>query len=94
MTVAFSEKAGVPDKVIAMFEDRVTSMSMTYPGATAPQIVALVMNEEKTLLEGDLTDPASSSATSSGWHRHQPALVSGFLDNGPYHKFKDVQFSL
>mmetsp|Transcript_12824 Transcript_12824/g.26989 ORF Transcript_12824/g.26989 Transcript_12824/m.26989 type:complete len:329 (-) Transcript_12824:88-1074(-) len=94
VTAVFSEKAGVPDKVIARFEDRVTSMSMTYPGAIVPKTVALTMNDEKTLLEGDLTDSASASApTSSGLYGHQPALVSGFLDFGPYEKFEDVRFS-
>lgn len=84
VTVTFSEQAGVPDKVVAMFEDRVTSMTYTYTytgAAILPKTtVALAMNEEKTLLEGDLK-PAS------------PALLSGILDFGPFQNFEDLRYS-
>mmetsp|Transcript_21761 Transcript_21761/g.60420 ORF Transcript_21761/g.60420 Transcript_21761/m.60420 type:complete len:314 (+) Transcript_21761:314-1255(+) len=83
VTVTFSEKAGVPDPVLARFGDRLTNMS--YTGAIVPERVGLAMNPNKTLLEGHLR------SASSGWFH--PALVSGTFDVGPYVKFSDVRYS-
>lgn len=93
VTVTFSENAGVPDKVIAIMEHRVTRMAYTVGDSTVD--VALALNEEKTVLEGDLP---RSFLVGHGGDNHQhnndgPALVSGYLDFGSFEKFHDLEYS-
>jgi len=79
--VTFSEKAGVPDKVISIMEGRVTKVIyITEPTNIVDVNVAL--NEDKTVLEGDL--PQSEGG---------PAMVAGYLDFGPFMNFKDLEYS-
>jgi len=79
--VTFSEQAGVPDPVIAMMQDKVSSMGYyTTTDGAVDAVVALAMNDNKTVLEGDL--PLNT-----------PAVVSGELDFGPFEKFSDLYYS-
>jgi len=87
VTVTFSESAGVPDKVIGMMQGRVTKMSYI-AGSDAAVDVAVNLNDDKTLLEGDL--PGSLF---QGIDHDDPAIVSGFLDFGPFMKFQDLEYS-
>jgi len=82
VAVIFSENAGVPDKVISMMEDRVTTIAYTSAGHTVN--VALGLNHDKNLLEGDLPRKSNDMG---------PALVSGYLDFGPFMKFADLEYS-
>mmetsp|Transcript_9487 Transcript_9487/g.23283 ORF Transcript_9487/g.23283 Transcript_9487/m.23283 type:complete len:276 (+) Transcript_9487:211-1038(+) len=87
VTVTFSEDAGVPDKVIAMMESRVKTMAYT-AGSEAEVNIAVNLNSDKTFLEGDLPQ----SLLRSDGH-NDPALVSGYLDFGPFMKFEDLQYT-
>ena len=87
VTVTFSENAGVPDKVIAMVESRVTKMAYT-AGSDAEVDIAVSLNGDKTVLEGEL--PRSLLR---GNRNGDPALVSGYLDFGPFMKFDDLEYT-
>jgi len=82
VAVTFSESAGVPDKVIAMMEGRVTSV--TFKSISKAAEIALELNEEKTVLEGDLPHDYIDDG---------PVLVSGYLDFGPFMTFADLEYS-
>jgi len=94
VVVTFSENAGVPDKIIAMFEDRVKEIAYTTT-TSAPVGVALSLNDEKTALEGDLPQSLSFNrdSDSDSDNKDGPALVSGYLDFGAFEKFQDLEYS-
>jgi len=92
VTVTFSENAGVPDKVIAIMERRVTRMAY-YNGSDTTVDVALTFNDEKTMLEGDLPRSSLNNNDDNNDNNDGPALVSGYLDFGSFEKFHDLEYS-
>ena len=92
VVVTFSEDAGVPDKVIAMMNDRVKEMAYTTTTSAAIG-VALSLNDETTALEGDLPKSLAFNRDSDSDNKDGPALVSGYLDFGAFQKFQDLEYS-